>query len=73
MTNFIEAISEYIWDVKYRYRLPEKIVDETIEATWLRVAKAVAQAEPKNQRSAWQKKFYTSLYIRVKRMHHFQT
>jgi ribonucleoside-diphosphate reductase alpha chain len=61
MTHFHQPISETIWDIKYRYRYREKIIDKTLEATWQRVAKAIAKAElPENQKH-WQKKFYDIL------------
>jgi len=61
VTIFREAISEKIWDHKYRYRLQEKIVDQTIEETWLRVAKAVAKAEQTKNAARWQQEFYDLL------------
>lgn len=49
MTIFQNAVSEKVWDQKYRYRIQDKIIDQTIEETWRRVATAVANAElPKN-------------------------
>jgi ribonucleoside-diphosphate reductase alpha chain len=57
---FEEAISEYIWDHKYRYRLQGKIIDQSIEETWRRVAKTAASVENKNQQE-WQKQFYDIL------------
>ncbi len=61
MNGFTEKISEVIWDVKYRYRRDNKIIDNTLEDTWQRVAKAVANAEQKNNRVIWQKQFYSVL------------
>ena len=61
MTVFQEPIAEVIWDLKYRYRKQNKIIDHSIESTWLRIAKAVAKAEPLPQRSMWQKNFYDIL------------
>lgn len=61
MDVFQQPISAYIWDVKYRYRQDLKLMDKTIEQTWHRVAKAVSRAEKKEERSAWQKKFYAIL------------
>ena len=61
MSIFREAISEYIWDNKYRYYLHNQPVDFTIEDTWRRVAKATASVEPKKQRKEIQKKFYDIL------------
>ncbi len=56
-----ESISKNIWDIKYRYRFQENILDKTIEDTWQRVAKAAAKAESPAQREVWQKKFYDIL------------
>lgn len=61
MSFFEEPISETIWDIKYRYRFHEKIMDKTLPDTWSRVAKAVAHVEHKEQRGIWQKKFYDIL------------
>src|SRR6476620_2338200 len=58
MSYFEQAISEYIWDFKYRYRHPNNIIDQTIEDTWHRVAMAASQVEDKMQRGQWQKQFY---------------
>ncbi|MBV8802623.1 MAG: adenosylcobalamin-dependent ribonucleoside-diphosphate reductase [Gammaproteobacteria bacterium] len=61
MNIFREAISEYIWNNKYRYYLKDKPVDFTIEDTWQRVAKAAASVEPTNHRKVMHKKFYDIL------------
>ena len=56
-----EPISETIWDIKYRYRQQENIIDQTLEDTWQRVAKAIARAETVSERGKWQKEFYRIL------------
>lgn len=61
MNYFDEPISENIWDIKYRYRYHNKVVDKTLEETWQRVSKAVAKAESFANRSEWQTKFYEIL------------
>jgi ribonucleoside-diphosphate reductase alpha chain len=61
MKIFLEPISELVWDIKYRYRHNQKIIDKTIEKTWLRVAKAIAKAEKKEDRLSWQHQFYDIL------------
>lgn len=61
MSKFIMPISEYIWDMKYRYRQNNQLVDHTIEDTWQRVAKAVARAEVCALQPAWEKHFYQVL------------
>ncbi|MBA3662452.1 MAG: adenosylcobalamin-dependent ribonucleoside-diphosphate reductase [Gammaproteobacteria bacterium] len=53
-----EAISTTIWDIKYRYRREETIIDQTIEDTWRRVARAVTLAEAPSERTHWEKAFY---------------
>lgn len=61
MSKFIMPISEYIWDMKYRYRQNNQLVDHTIEDTWQRVAKAVARAETCSLQPTWEKRFYEVL------------
>ena len=58
MDNFRGTLSENIWDYKYRYRYRGKIIDQTIEDTWRRVAKAAAQLEKKEEAAHWQQQFY---------------
>ncbi|WP_448192006.1 LAGLIDADG family homing endonuclease [Azospirillum sp. sgz301742] len=42
----IAAISQQIWDMKYRFKTPAgDAVDKTIEDTWARIAKALAAGE----------------------------
>ncbi len=56
----LSAISEQIWDLKYRLKTAEgEPVDRTIEDTWWRVARALAtvEAEPDN----WAERFYEAL------------
>src|SRR5215470_266322 len=58
----VAAISQQIWDMKYRLKNAEgQPVDKTIEDSWRRVAEAVAEAEPADRRAAWSAKFYRSL------------
>ncbi|MBX3708233.1 MAG: adenosylcobalamin-dependent ribonucleoside-diphosphate reductase [Gammaproteobacteria bacterium] len=61
MNDVKEPISMTIWDIKYRYRQEGKVFDQTIEQTWQRVAKAIAYAEKRVERSRWQKAFYQAL------------
>jgi ribonucleoside-diphosphate reductase alpha chain len=47
----VAAISQQIWDMKYRLKGPDGApVDKTIEDTWRRVAEALAEAEPESKR-----------------------
>ncbi len=58
----VAAISQQIWDMKYRLKtLDGQPVDKTIEDSWRRVAEAVAEAEPEAKRAAWADKFYEAL------------
>lgn len=52
-------ISRHIWDVKYRYRRGAEAVDEDIDGTWRRVARAAARAEA--EADVWAERFYTGL------------
>lgn len=61
MSIFQESISECIWNLKYRYFYHQDYIDQNIEDTWQRVAKAIAKVEHVNHRSHWQKKFYSIL------------
>ena len=55
----MKEVSKFIWDKKYRYRFDEKIIDETIEDTWRRVAKAAVLTE--KDPFHWEKRFYSIL------------
>jgi ribonucleoside-diphosphate reductase alpha chain len=56
--RFLDPISAEIWDMKYRFKRPDGApVDETVEASWQRVAKAVAEAEKPKDRAKWAKAF----------------
>jgi len=56
--SFLDPISAEIWDMKYRFKRPDgAAVDETVEASWKRVAQAVAEAEKPKDRAKWAKAF----------------
>jgi len=56
--HFLDPISAEIWDMKYRFKRPDGVpVDETVEASWQRVAQAVAEAEKPKDRARWAKEF----------------
>lgn len=62
MAILTETIAKTIWDLKYRYRNGHhEIIDQTIEDTWRRVAKAVAQAEVPKLRRHFEQEFYSIL------------
>ncbi|SLN26407.1 adenosylcobalamin-dependent ribonucleoside-diphosphate reductase [Oceanibacterium hippocampi] len=54
------AISRQIWDMKYRFKRTDgDVVDATVEATWDRVATALAV--PEKNPAAWQARFREAL------------
>jgi ribonucleoside-diphosphate reductase alpha chain len=56
----VAAISQQIWDMKYRYKKPGgEIVDKTIEDSWRRIAHALA--EPESDPAVWETRFYEAL------------
>jgi len=57
---FDAPISAEIWNAKYRFR-SDDLGDETVEATWARVATAIAAAEPTRARRHWRSEFETAL------------
>jgi ribonucleoside-diphosphate reductase alpha chain len=59
-TDRIAPISRQIWEAKYRLRTPTGApVDVTIEDTWRRVARALAQ--PECDPAEWEQPFYDAL------------
>ncbi|MFQ5622136.1 MAG: ribonucleotide reductase N-terminal alpha domain-containing protein, partial [Paracoccaceae bacterium] len=60
MSRFSAPISESIWDMKYRFKTAEGTpVDETVEDSWRRVAKAAAATE--KDPAAWESRFFAAL------------
>ncbi|HXP29805.1 MAG TPA: adenosylcobalamin-dependent ribonucleoside-diphosphate reductase [Stellaceae bacterium] len=56
----VASISQQIWDMKYRLKGPDgAAVDKTIEDSWRRVARAVAQ--PERDTAPWSERFYQAL------------
>jgi len=55
-------ISRQIWDMKYRLKDADKApVDLTVEDTWARIAKALAEAEPEDIRAEQEQRFNRAL------------
>ena len=55
-------IAHTIWDMKYRLKAPDgNAIDATVEATWRRVAQALAAVEPVDQRDTREAQFMTAL------------
>ncbi len=60
MTRFTAPISETIWDMKYRFKTPDGTPhDKTVEDSWRRVARALAQVE--EDADYWEEVFYAAL------------
>src|SRR5918911_74542 len=56
----VAAISQQIWDMKYRLKGPDgQAVDKTIEESWRRLARALA--EPEKDTEVWTERFYSVL------------
>ncbi|MBM3597551.1 MAG: adenosylcobalamin-dependent ribonucleoside-diphosphate reductase [Alphaproteobacteria bacterium] len=56
----VAAISQQIWDMKYRLRAADgSVVDKTIDDTWMRIATALA--EPEADKAAWARTFHEAL------------
>ena len=60
MTKFFAPIAEQIWDMKYRLKAADGTpVDRTLQDTWARIARALAQDEP--DPALWEPRFYAAL------------
>jgi len=60
MNSFAAPIAEQIWDMKYRFKPADGAPhDATVEATWARVAQALAAAEA--DPAAWEPRFMAAL------------
>lgn len=60
MSRFAAPIAEQIWDMKYRLKAADgAALDQSIEDTWRRIARALAEVEADSAR--WEDRFYTAL------------
>jgi len=57
---FETAISQRIWDSRYRYRVDGVVRDASVQDSWRRVAHALAAIEPAEQ-AHWEQRFYALL------------
>ena len=58
----IQSVSLDIWDKKYRLKSKQdEFIDQDINDTYLRVAKALAEVELPKDRDVWGKKFVWAL------------
>ena len=58
---FDSPLAGEIWSSKYRFRPLDGEGDKTVEATWDRVATALAEAEPVKTRGRWRTRFREAL------------
>jgi ribonucleoside-diphosphate reductase alpha chain len=62
MPASLPAISQQVWDMKYRLKAADGTVRErTVADTWARVARAAAKAEPKATRRRWAERFAAAM------------
>jgi ribonucleoside-diphosphate reductase alpha chain len=58
----ISAISQQIWDMKYRLKTASgEPVDRTVDDTWRRIADALAAPEHEGVRADWADRFYEAM------------
>src|SRR5690625_5065865 len=58
----IQPASADIWDTKYRLKAKSgEVLDKTVDATWQRVARALAEVEKPAQREHWYERFLWAL------------
>jgi len=58
--HFTAPLAYRIWDLRYRWRVDGEARDRSIEDTWLRVARALAAAEPVDA-ARWERRFAEAL------------
>ncbi len=60
--NSRSAISDEIWDMKYRFKRDDGTpVDATIDDSWRRVAEALAEPEANDVRAEWAERFHEAM------------
>jgi ribonucleoside-diphosphate reductase alpha chain len=56
MTTFASALAREIWETRYRFVSTDGVAEPSIDATWARIARALAAAEPR-ERAQWTRRF----------------
>ncbi|OIP82031.1 MAG: ribonucleoside-diphosphate reductase, adenosylcobalamin-dependent [Rhodobacterales bacterium CG2_30_65_12] len=55
MTRFAAPIAQSIWDMKYRFKQADGTpIDKSVEDTWRRIARALAENEPQREEDFYQ-------------------
>jgi ribonucleoside-diphosphate reductase alpha chain len=58
----LDPIAHEIWDMKYRFKRADGTpIDETVDDTWTRVAKALAKPEAGHKRGRWERAFHQAM------------
>ena len=58
----LDPIAREIWDMKYRFKRADGTpIDESVDDTWTRVAKALAQPEASHKRGRWERAFHEAM------------
>jgi len=58
----LAPIARHVWQAKYCLRdLGGNAIEQTIDETWRRVAKAAAASEPAEERRAWEDRFFETM------------
>ena len=58
----LDPIAHEIWDMKYRFKSVDgSAIDQTVDDTWTRVAKALAQPEASHKRGRWERAFHEAM------------
>ena len=60
MTTFANPLAEEIWRTRYRFQPPGEAPEPSIDATWARVARALAAVEPRID-PCWERRFGDAL------------
>ncbi len=60
MTAFTNRLAETIWTSRYRFQPAGGAAEPDIDGTWVRVARALASAEPRDQ-ALWERRFVDAL------------
>ncbi len=59
--DMMPPISRQIWERKYRFKKGNGASESSIEESWRRLARAIAQGEAKSARAEWEARFYDAL------------
>ena len=59
LASSLPPIAHEIWDMKYRFKRPDgTALDATVEDTWRRVARTLAEVEAPGERARWEETYF---------------